>query len=84
MNRPQEIYNCGVVLTRLYVTKDGFFNKEEGFFTTLVECEVDFLLTRCIFGTTSHRSCIPGVMLFLQEKSQILSLSGCRSSASPG
>ena len=55
LNMPSEIYNCEVVLTRLCVTKAGFFNKEEVFFNTHVEFKVDFLITRCISGTISHR-----------------------------
>jgi hypothetical protein len=55
LNMPEEIYNCGVVLTRLYVTKEEFFNKQEVFFTTHVEWEVDFLITRCIPGENSFQ-----------------------------
>ena len=74
MNMPREIYNCGVVLTRLYVTKDGIFNKQEVFFTTHVEGKVDVLITRGISGTISRRSCIPGVMgLLAGEGSDTLS-----------
>jgi len=50
-----EIYNCGEVLTRLYVTKEGFFNKEEAFFTTHVEYEFDFLIILCISGANFLR-----------------------------
>lgn len=44
------IYNCGVVLTRLYVTKVRFFNKEEVFSATHVECDIDFLITHNTSG----------------------------------
>jgi hypothetical protein len=53
---PGEIYNWEAVLTRLCVTKDGFFNKEEVFFTTHVEFKVDFLITHCISGKISQQS----------------------------